>query len=706
MYETITAIPRGSLPTIDASTLRVINLNMYEQTNKMAHRTNMYDYSNLIVRRGQEFTLGIVFNRLFNPQFDIVNIEFLIGNNPNSTKRTLITMALGENMVESSKWKGRVLRNQAAETKMGITPAADCIVGLFSTYVTVITSLGKVRTERNPKTDIYILFNAWNPSDMVFMANEDDRTEYVLNSVGIIFNGTVSDKSSRPWNFGQFQQGVLDACLFILDFGKMPLEYRGDVVKVTRKASAMINSQDDNGVLVGNWSNDFSLGTAPTAWTGSAEILLSYVSKGGVPIKYAQCWVYAGVFNTFLRCLGLPSRLITNYFSAHDSLGSIETDIVLDEDGQIDMNYTTDSIWNYHCWNEVFTKRPDIPPVFSGWQAVDATPQETSEGYYRCGPVSVAAVKEGELRYEYDASFVFAEVNSDVVFHKRDKYGNTEVVSVNTTYVGQLILTKMVGSNEPEDITHTYKYPEGSAEDKRSMRQAERQGMRRYHSNSSSLLNVDMQMQMEAKQINTAGDISLTIIVSNLSNQVRTVNITLTCKTDYYTGATNQQFKLITQDMSLQSWETKQQVFTVTANEYMEFITGQPFLSFIACGLISETGMSLTSMAVVHLNAPPLLIDLKGPSQVGMDMYVTVKFTNTAGYDLRDVTIRLEGSDLMLLKTKQYSNIRQGSTVKWTESFTPQMPGSKMLMACLDCAALRNVCGQVDIVIQSKDYED
>uniref|UniRef100_A0A4W4EDN1 protein-glutamine gamma-glutamyltransferase n=1 Tax=Electrophorus electricus TaxID=8005 RepID=A0A4W4EDN1_ELEEL len=656
--------PRIFIP--DASTLRVINLNMYEQTNKMAHRTNMYDYSNLIVRRGQEFTLGIVFNRLFNPQFDIVNIEFLIGE---PLLSDLYLKYETDSLNSVVKWKGRVLRNQAAETKMGITPAADCIVGLFSTYVTVITSLGKVRTERNPKTDIYILFNAWNPSDMVFMANEDDRTEYVLNSVGIIFNGTVSDKSSRPWNFGQFQQGVLDACLFILDFGKMPLEYRGDVVKVTRKASAMINSQDDNGVLVGNWSNDFSLGTAPTAWTGSAEILLSYVSKGGVPIKYAQCWVYAGVFNTFLRCLGLPSRLITNYFSAHDSLGSIETDIVLDEDGQIDMNYTTDSIWNYHCWNEVFTKRPDIPPVFSGWQAVDATPQETSEGYYRCGPVSVAAVKEGELRYEYDASFVFAEVNSDVVFHKRDKYGNTEVVSVNTTYVGQLILTKMVGSNEPEDITHTYKYPEGKGP------------------------------RMEAKQINTAGDISLTIIVSNLSNQVRTVNITLTCKTDYYTGATNQQFKLITQDMSLQSWETKQQVFTVTANEYMEFITGQPFLSFIACGLISETGMSLTSMAVVHLN-------LKGPSQVGMDMYVTVKFTNTAGYDLRDVTIRLEGSDLMLLKTKQYSNIRQGSTVKWTESFTPQMPGSKMLMACLDCAALRNVCGQVDIVIQSKDYED
>ncbi|XP_076827261.1 coagulation factor XIII, A1 polypeptide a, tandem duplicate 1 [Brachyhypopomus gauderio] len=702
VFEAATAVPRGRPPS-DSSVLSVYNINMYKQTNKMAHHTDMYDCSNLIVRRGQEFILGIGFNRMFNPQYDGVNLEFLIGDRPSSVENSLITVTLGSNNYNSSKWKGRILDNQGSETKVGITPDADCIVGLFSTYVSILTSQGKTRTERNASTDIYILFNAWNPSDMAYMANEDGRREYVLNSVGIIYNGTADSRESRPWNYGQFQRGVLDACLFILDFGKTPIEYRGDVIKLTRKASAMINSQDDNGVLVGNWSDSYNFGTAPTAWTGSAEILLSYASKGGVPVKYAQCWVYAGVFNTFLRCLGLPARVITNYCSAHDSMGSIETNIVMDEDGQMDSDHTTDSIWNFHCWNEVFIKRSDLPPALSGWQVVDSTPQETSEGYYRCGPVSVRAIKEGQLSYPFDPTFVFAEVSSVVVYHKRDKYGHTEVVNVDPTYVGQLIVTKMIGSNYPEDVTNTYKYPHGSAEEQRAMDNAKGHGVHSEYRERASMLTNDMEIDMQAKQINKAGDIRLTITVSNLSNQARTISIRLTGKTDYYTGATNQQFKFITQDISLQAQQSTQKVLTVTADEYMDYLTGQPFLSFVAYGFINETGMSLTSMAVVHLNSPPLFIEMNGASEVGTDMYVTVKFTNTAGYDLSDVTLRMEGSDLIWPpKNKEYSKIPQGSTVKWTESFTPQTPGLKTMVACLDCASLRDVCGQMDVLIKSK----
>ena len=33
-------------------------------------------------------------------------------------------------------------------------------------------------------------------------------------------------------------------------------------------------------------------------------------------------------------------------------------------------------------WNESWFKRPDLPDGHDGWQAHDATPQETSEGIY------------------------------------------------------------------------------------------------------------------------------------------------------------------------------------------------------------------------------------------------------------------------------------------------------------------------------------
>lgn len=37
-------------------------------------------------------------------------------------------------------------------------------------------------------------------------------------------------------------------------------------------------------------------------------------------------------------------------------------------------------IRNYHCWNECYMSRPDLPTGFGGWQVVDSTPQETSDG--------------------------------------------------------------------------------------------------------------------------------------------------------------------------------------------------------------------------------------------------------------------------------------------------------------------------------------
>lgn len=54
---------------------------------------------------------------------------------------------------------------------------------------------------------------------------------------------------------------------------------------------------DDNGVLIGNWSGDYSRGTNPSAWVGSVEILLSYLRTGS-SVPYGQCWVFAGVTTT------------------------------------------------------------------------------------------------------------------------------------------------------------------------------------------------------------------------------------------------------------------------------------------------------------------------------------------------------------------------------------------------------------------------
>lgn len=53
---------------------------------------------------------------------------------------------------------------------------------------------------------------------------------------------------------------------------------------------------------------------------------------------------------------------------------------------------------NYHCWNECYMARPDLPEGFGGWQVVDATPQETSDGGNTCKNTSPTYVSN-QIQY-------------------------------------------------------------------------------------------------------------------------------------------------------------------------------------------------------------------------------------------------------------------------------------------------------------------
>lgn len=59
----------------------------------------------------------------------------------------------------------------------------------------------------------------------------------------------------------------------------------------------MVNSNDDDGILVGRWDGEYGDGTAPSAWTGSVPILQQFLETEQ-PVNYGQCWVFSGVCTT------------------------------------------------------------------------------------------------------------------------------------------------------------------------------------------------------------------------------------------------------------------------------------------------------------------------------------------------------------------------------------------------------------------------
>ncbi|XP_022619852.1 coagulation factor XIII A chain-like [Seriola dumerili] len=687
--------PRGVPPLTEFLDISGVDMmRRPDESNKVEHHTMYYNSDNLIVRRAQEFQVKITFDRPYDSARDKIALEFVIGSSPQYSKGTYIPVFATKE--RQSSWAGRITHTSGNEITMGITPAANCIVGKYHMYVAVATTYGIRRTRKEKSRDLYILFNPWASDDAVFLDDEREREECVMTEMGIIYHGAYDDIAERDWNYGQFNYGVLDACLYIMDRSEMPITNRGDPIKVTRKASAMMNSRDDDGVLVGNWSGDYTYGVAPTSWTGSTDILLTYASSK-MPVCYAQCWVYAAVFNTFLRCLGIPSRVVTNYFSAHDNDGNLKTDIILEEGGRIDRKLTKDSIWNYHCWNECYMTRPDLPAGFGGWQVVDATPQETSDGMYRCGPASVQAIKHGQICFPFDATFVFAEVNSDVVFYSRRKDGTMEPVKVNRTHVGRMVLTKTPGDLTRRDITDQYKFSEGSTEERTVLEKADEYGCNREKSNPPL---ADVDLVVPTLEVSVGDDFELSVEFINRSNQQRTVDTYISGNMVYYTGVTRSEFLFRDPTVEIDPNQTVKELVAVKSSSYMRHLVEQANLNFIITGKVQETGQIISTMKIVALRNPKILVEVSGGGRVNEEMMASVQFTNPFTFSLESVYIRMEGPGIMAPKSKYYRMIPGGSSLTWTEFFTPQRVGTTRMIATLDCPDLRQVYGQATVTIK------
>ena len=153
-----------------------------------------------------------------------------------------------------------------------------------------------------------------------------------------------------------------------------------DPVWLSRIISACANSCD-YGILTGNWNGNYEGGVSPVTWNGSVKIIHQY-AETKTPVKFGQCWVFSGLMTTLLRTLGIPSRSVTNFQSAHDHDKTMTIDDFVDENNKT-LKKSGDSVWNFHVWNEVWLKGTSHWPVeYAGWAAVDATPQEESnEGF-------------------------------------------------------------------------------------------------------------------------------------------------------------------------------------------------------------------------------------------------------------------------------------------------------------------------------------
>lgn len=81
---------------------------------------------------------------------------------------------------------------------------------------------------------------------------------------------------------------------------------------------------------------------------------------------------------------------------------------------------------------------------------------------FHCGPASVKAIREGKAHLPYNTPFVYAEVNVDEVVWLLGDGQAQELLAHIISSIRKEISTKMVGSDQSQNITSSYKYPESA----------------------------------------------------------------------------------------------------------------------------------------------------------------------------------------------------------------------------------------------------
>ncbi|XP_051887174.1 LOW QUALITY PROTEIN: protein-glutamine gamma-glutamyltransferase 2-like [Pristis pectinata] len=671
----------------------------YEKNNK-EHRTIEISTKRLIVRRGQSFNIKVNFKDGFNPQEAKLNLILETGREPQKANNTSIVFPFTES-INVKRWSAVISSATTNELCLAISPSPKAIIG----YYTLILQHSYKQNVKYHLGTFVVLFNPWCSEDEVFLNSDVQRNEYLLNENGIIYVGGSDYISDKHWNFGQFEDDILDICLKLLDntpkFLKTPnteIQKRNSAVFVARTVSAMVNSQDDRGILHGRWSPPYSDGVVSRDMNGSGAILRQWNASDCKAVRYGQCWVFAAVTCTVLRCLGIPTRVVTNFDSAHDADANLTIDDYYNIEGD-DVGGSSDSVWNFHVWNECWMARTDLTSGFDGWQVVDATPQELSGGVYCCGPAPVKAVKEGDMDMKYDVPFVFAEVNAHCVKWLLFSDGTKMQVDVDTEHVGHKVSTKRCGADEREDITDTYKYPDGSTQEADVFAKA------------NMIQNIPppkktLQVSLLTDQPSYIGKpVSVSVVIFNKSSKEKVYNVRLWAKKRKYNGGTESQcFKKHKEEVTIASDEAKKIALKVSYQEYGLFPDMYNLMKLITVVTDVSSQDNASAVKDVALINPPITIKMLNYfAQVNKTIYVTISFKNPFPDALKNCVMTLEGKGLIEgAKEIKFGDVAANEDAEVKCDFVPHKSGKRKLLVDFDSNLLQNAKGSLVIDVQEK----
>ncbi|XP_040293045.1 protein-glutamine gamma-glutamyltransferase 6-like isoform X2 [Bufo bufo] len=613
----------------DVLHLTSVNLNLAQ--NKLAHHTTDYRNPKLIVRRGQSFVITLKLNRELKPN-DTIKFLVEIGKLPEENK-IKATFSLSQTEPIRGSWSAVADSLTSPTVNVSITSPVNSIIGSYR----LIAQLFSEGFTSHVIGDFILLFNPWAFEDDVYLDNELEREEYVLSDSTIVYYGNEDYIGDVGWNLGQFEDGILKICLSILEKQTaVSLSLLYDPKEVSRVCSAMINSNDDEGVILGNWNGNYAGGVSPLSWTGSVEILRKWAVSG--PVRYGQCWVFAGVLCTGIYRLG-------------------PTSVKAVKEGDIKLKY--DCIF---VFSEVNADR-------ISWLYND------EEGSYERVETNISSI--GKFT---STKAVGTNDRIDITSHYKYDEGTAEEREVYHNALLQLFGRRNIINGDAD--TRSIDSPTAIARVAR-MRPVTSQNIRGNFKDSESTV--------------IGQDVNVILALYN-SSASKNIIINFNVKSTGYTRRLMRSVLNDTMSISMEPHEEKEIAFNIPYSKYIDSLTDDKVLEVTA--LCRDGLQKLLISKVITIQSPSLSIKVLDKAVINNPLNVEITIENPLNETLDECELRVEGSGLVKEQFKRVISMKPKEKTKETVEFTPYMKGSKQLQVVVTNHRIMNFKGYTIINIQ------
>ncbi|KAI6219488.1 Protein-glutamine gamma-glutamyltransferase K [Aphelenchoides fujianensis] len=659
----------------------------------------------LVVRRG--FPVQIRLHGLlpFDPERNLIVFQFdLDGDWPRGNReahrqvrvRSRRDLAANSRLA-AGEWHAEVLRTRENLVVVQLSIPPTAVVGcwqlrVFSALIAPnggTVEMNECAASKLQRVKLYVIFNPFHPDDDVHIDQRSTREYYLNQELDVWFSGTPIGSSKFNFRPRVFDESTMKTVVFLLDRlgawhqqrfrGGLSFEDRRSVVRVARKLCLSLHYI----LFASHESGD----VIEEELQGTAEIVDKFV-RTRQPLHNSNPTVNANVFVSFLRALGICCRTITCVECVHD----VEMPLIVDrafvrsDDGVsfVPMKQNEDAeweaTWTFHLWVELFARRPDLPDGFGGWQVLDPTPQESTEGRFFYGQMNTDTVR---WFYEHDEEtneFRLLKTDFETTKEKRVHEPGRALLTSNPRAFGF-----------PMDVSADYRLGAKDAEDFRlHVATIKAAGLLERKERIRLLYGAGVEVQSadvfvwvhEIGSVLFGEDIHVHLELTNRASESHSVRLSVRIHTRRPNGCLASQINHFRERIELKPHETESLKLFTPIGDYAKHTTSRDFVA-VVCAVVNETDQIFYREEKFELVGHSIAVVAPNAAEVGRPLVGLVVVRNPLGETLTDTRLQLQSGKLdpPIAIYRFPTEIAAGQRVKLQIRFVATAEGQRLLKA-------------------------